>query len=380
MKITFIIQDLFAQGAQYATAMMAKGFAQKGYDVDLIVSQYHNDYAREGKSKVFQVPENTYWYILNKRKARQNLWEIRKYLKHTDSYAVICMSPNYSQAVRVARVGLRQCPKIIHVEHGLAGMKDDYTIIQPPKRGTWSYLRDWMFWSGFDGVFTVSEHGRGDFARVHPHFPLAKITTVFNPVISDNFYENLKSPTTHPWLVDKKCFTFVTAGAHEEYKGHIYLLEAMRLIRDRAEKIRVVIFGKGKLTDVYRQFISENHLEDFVSLGGYTNNFPAEAKSADAFVLPSNLESFGIVIVEAMACGLPVISTDAPFGPREVLDNGRYGTLVPVKNNEMLANAMIALSQQTNDKSNDSNWKRFTTEKAVERYECGLGIAGGNHV
>ena len=377
VKITFVIQDMFAQGAQRATALMAHGFAAKGYDVDLIVSQYHSYIAASNKTlRPFDVPDSVNWIFLDHVKARRNVLQLRKYLIKADSYAVICMSPNYSAAVRLAAVGLRKRPLIVHVEHGLAGMLDDYTILQPPRKFTMRRLRDIIYWRKFDRVFTVSKHGEDDFARMHPDFPRSRIATVYNPVVDENFWRKMKSAPSHSWLSakDRSWFTFVTAAAHEEYKGHFNLLRAMEIIRDFGERIRVVIFGKGSLTESYEKYINNHSLSDYVSIGGFTNNFPAEASGADAFVLPSNLESFGIVLVEALACGLPVVSTDAPFGPREILEDGKYGVLVPVKDPTALARAMCYAAHKTPQPISDDCWKRFTVEAAVERYEKALGI------
>ena len=376
-KIAFIIQDLFAQGAQYATALMVRGFVAKGYEVDLIVSKYHDFIASTKKNlKPFEVPSSVHWITLPHLKARQNVLAIRRYLRTSDAKAIICMSPNYTTAVRMAAIGLGRHHLLAHVEHGLAGMLDDYTVLSPPKKWTRAMIRDRWYWGKFDRVLTVSEYGRSDFARMHPWYPIDRIYTVYNPVVDDVFWAKLKGASSHPWLVNKdpSWFTFVTAAAHEEYKGHFNLLQAMKILKDDGERIRVVVFGKGALTDSYRKFIDDNGLDEYVSIAGFTGNFPAEAKSADAFVLPSNLESFGIVIVEALACGLPVVSTDAPFGPREVLDGGKYGTLVPVKDHEALAKAMCDVKRKGKSSPPDESWKRFTLEAAVKRYEMALGL------
>ena len=101
MKVAFIIQDLFLQGAQHVTALMVRGFIQRGFEVDLIVSKVHTDQRAEGITDEFDVPESTHWIYLKSRKARENIGEIRAYLKTTDAVAVIAMSPNYTQALRL---------------------------------------------------------------------------------------------------------------------------------------------------------------------------------------------------------------------------------------------------------------------------------------
>ena len=383
MRITFIIQDLFVQGAQYATAQLVSGFVAKGYDVDLIVSKWHKYYAQTQKGwNEFKVPDSVRWIHLRNFRARQNVVEIRHYLKTTDSKAVICMSLNYSTAVRVAAFGLRHRPIIVHVEHGLPGYNVDGTIKNPPRRYSVQWLRKWIYWSGFDKVFTVSMRGKADFIRVNPMFDKDKVFVVYNPVVGKDFINKAAMVAKHKWLKPpssaennySRPFTFVSAGVLADYKSQIYMLMAMKILKEWKCPCRLVIFGKGVYRETLERYISENELSECVDLPGVTDQLPAEMKAADCFVLSSEMESFGIVIVEALACGLPVISTDAPFGPREILEDGRFGTLVPVKDAPALAKAMSDAMHAGKAKPSDESWKRFTLESAVDRYEKALGL------
>lgn len=103
---------------------------------------------------------------------------------------------------------------------------------------------------------------------------------------------------------------------------------------------RLVIFGDGPLEAELRAFVGELGIADNVLFAGYVNDPAACYAVADLVVLSSLTEGFGNVLIEAMAAGVPVVSTDAPHGPREILENGRYGALVPVGNAEALAAAM----------------------------------------
>ena len=155
MKVTFIIQDMFARGAQYVTARMVEGFVNRGYDVDLVVSQYHNKLLSEGNANFFKVPQNTNWIFLRHLHARNNILEIRHYLKTTDSLAVFSMSTGYTHALRMASIGLRQRPKLIHVEHFLAGYDDLGRKAKSTMK--WSLNAFWRrwYWGGFDRVFVI---------------------------------------------------------------------------------------------------------------------------------------------------------------------------------------------------------------------------------
>jgi glycosyltransferase involved in cell wall biosynthesis len=122
-------------------------------------------------------------------------------------------------------------------------------------------------------------------------------------------------------------------------KDHRTLLSAFARLH-ATWPARLVIFGEGPLEAELRAFARELGIADNVLFAGYVNDPAACYAVADLVVLSSLTEGFGNVLIEAMAAGVPVVSTDAPHGPREILDNGKYGGLVPVGNAEALAAAM----------------------------------------
>ena len=369
MRITFVIQDLFNQGAQAATAMIVRGFINKGYEVDLIVSKVHLDYRINGFKGEFSVPENTNWIFLKSRKARKNILQLRHYLSQTDAMAVIAMSPNYTNALRIASIGLRHCPHLVHVEHGLASCNDKGERISSRNYYSLRALLGGLFWSKFYRILVVSSFAIDDFRNVEPWCPMSQFYIVHNPVVSDELFVKMKSQPFHPWLVRKKCKTFVSAGAYVANKGHMCILEAInKLVRENIS-IRLILFGAGELENQYLEFVQKN---------GYSNNLPAEEHAADGYILSSITESFGIALVEAMACGLPVIATDAPYGPREILKNGKYGKLVPVGDVDAMAKAIMEVYNSDCSPPPIESWQPYTIEATVLKYEIGVGALINN--
>ena len=366
MRVAFIIQDLIAQGAQAATALMANGFRIRGFDVDLIVSRVHDDMVVSG-AKSFEVVPDVHWIRLKDRKARNNVIQLRKYLSATDAVAVIAMSPNYSDALRIASVCLRRCPRLVHVEHGLASCNDRGEREPYHRKWTMSAIRHGIYWSKFDSVLVVSNAAVNDFMGVNPWYNQNRIHVVNNPVVDDKLLAQRELPPLHPWLREKTLPTIVTAGAYTENKNHMLLLRAFRSAVMQAPA-RLIIFGKGNLEGEYKMFVKENHLENLVSIAGYTYQFPAEAAAADGFVCSSKTESFGIVLVQAMAAGCPVVSTDAPFGPREVLGDGKFGVLVRNEDEAELSKAIIHLARGEIAPAPENSWQRYTVDATVDKY------------
>ena len=102
----------------------------------------------------------------------------------------------------------------------------------------------------------------------------------------------------------------------------------------------------------------------------------SEVAASSGYISCSQIESFGIAIVEGLACGVPVISTDAPCGPREILKDGEYGELVPMNNPELLAQAVVRVIEHGGKKVPDEAWRRFELSRIVELYEksCSLSV------
>ncbi|WP_420961622.1 glycosyltransferase [Brucella sp. IR073] len=170
-------------------------------------------------------------------------------------------------------------------------------------------------------------------------YPAAKVTVIHNPLPQ----AVAASDQSHGWRQDLAAMgagpIIVTAGRLVPVKDHRTLLDAFALLRAK-QPARLVIFGEGPLDGELRVQARQAGIGDAVLFAGYVNDPQACYAVADLFVLSSTSEGFGNVLVEAMAAGVPVVSTDAPHGPREILDNGRYGMLVPVGDAPALAEAM----------------------------------------
>jgi len=162
----------------------------------------------------------------------------------------------------------------------------------------------------------------------------------------------------------------VTAGRLVPVKDHRTLLKAFALLR-ASRDARLVIFGEGPLESELRAAAQEAGIGEDVLFAGYVNDPAACYAAADLFVLSSTSEGFGNVLVEAMASGVPVVSTDAPHGPREILDDGRFGALVPVGDAAALAKAMAEmLGQPTSADVLQSRAADFEIVKIGDRYEA----------
>lgn len=378
MKISFIIQDLFQQGAQYVTALMIRGFIAKGYDVDLVVSKVHADLKKRGDIKPFEIPIETNVTVLPSRKARNNVKAIQKYLLVNQPDAIVAMSSNYTIALALATLLLPGKVKhkcvFAYVEHsGFVGF--DLKTMMPARSRHFSieWFRSLFLKKSYNVIMGVSK-GTSKALEHHMRCRPNYVVPVYNPVIDDLYWKKLAEAPSHPWIKNKDITTIVAAGAHCEIKNHKCLFEALKLANERVP-VRLILFGKGELTDCYQKWINDHNMSDKITLAGHTSNLPAEIHGADAFIISSDLESFSVVLVEALAARVPVISTNCMYGPPELLQNGKFGTLVPTNNPQALADAIISQVLHPKVAAPKESWEPFTVENIVNVYENALGIS-----
>jgi glycosyltransferase involved in cell wall biosynthesis len=217
------------------------------------------------------------------------------------------------------------------------------------------------------GIVAVS-HGVADDLAETARIPRERISVIHNPVVSRAFSERLAAADSHPWLEDGRHPVFITVGRLVPQKNHELLLEALALVRHNLPA-RLIVLGRGPLRDSLLEKARRLGLERAVDFIGFRDNPLPLIKRASALVLSSDYEGFGNVIVEALACGTPVISTDCPFGPAEILEDGRYGRLVPVGDASALAEAMaLPLRMQWPAAELRVRAALFSVDAAAERY------------
>lgn len=184
-----------------------------------------------------------------------------------------------------------------------------------------------------DGVLAISE---GVASRVRSIAPELEPIVVPNACVDDHLRASLEPPparATEPLVV--------ACGRLAPQKGFDVLLKAFAEVRSRVPGSRLRILGKGPLEDALRRQAHDLGIESSVEFVGFVDAPAREFAAASVFCLSSRFEGLGMVVVEAMAAGAPIVSTDCPYGPAEILDGGRFGWLVPVENASALAEALV---------------------------------------
>lgn len=199
-----------------------------------------------------------------------------------------------------------------------------------------------------------------------------KIEVIYNPVDIEGINKLSKEPISNPIRKqDEK--VLIAVGRLVEQKDYVTLLKAFNIVSSKLNS-RLIILGKGPLELELKTLCQELNIENKVDFIGFKKNPYKYMAKADAFVLSSKWEGFGHVVVEAMATGTPVISTNCNSGPPEIIDKNKYGLLVPVGNYEDLADKIIELLSNNNlsEMYSDKGRERaedFNARSIIKQYE-----------
>jgi len=219
-----------------------------------------------------------------------------------------------------------------------------------------------------DHIIAVS-HSLAENLINHAGVSAEKITTIQNPTITAKILNLAMENPDHPWLNNPKYSVVLAAGRLDPDKNFHILLQAFAYLHRKAPATRLIILGEGPERGSLEAATRSLGIAEKVFMPGWLPNPYAIMANADLFTISSKAEGFPNVLAEALACGCPVVSTDCLTGPREILENGRYGRLVPVGDAEALASAMQAALQEQPDKDVlRQRGQFFSIERGVEQY------------
>jgi len=218
-----------------------------------------------------------------------------------------------------------------------------------------------------DGIVAVSDSVASDLAE-NTHISRKAISTIYNPVVDAKLSELAGETLDHPWFAQGQPPVILGAGRLIPQKDFATLLKAFAVLRSKRD-VRLVILGEGKLRPTLEALADKLGIAADVRLPGFAENPYNYMANSAVFALTSLYEGLPGVLIQALACGCPVVSTDCPGGSAEILDGGRYGKLVPVGGVGELAAALEAALDSPPDKhALKLRAAEFSVENAADRY------------
>jgi glycosyltransferase involved in cell wall biosynthesis len=321
------IHDLSPGGVERQCLVLARELQARGVDIVLVVHQMRGEL-------VPLLPPGIPVVNLHSSRTLQDIWRLRRFLLDEQPDVFMANVDHNNVAAALAKALAGTATKLVICQHNALTTGFHDTVNWKHRVVPWFYR---VLASRIDHAVAVSDGIARELieAGISPE----KVSTIFNAVIGDDFESRASLPVRHPWLTSKDRPVFVTAGRLVEMKDHRTLLRAFA-IHLRQRPSRLMLLGAGPLLDELRGLAGSLGIAQHVAFEGFVPNPLPYMRAADAFVLSSRSEGFGNVLVEAMGCGTPVVSTDCSYGPADILANGKHGILVPPRDPDALAPAL----------------------------------------
>jgi glycosyltransferase involved in cell wall biosynthesis len=310
---------------------LAAEFIARGHPVDLVLMS-----AAQDRPLVDLIPAGVRTVDLGCPRLWTSVPALTRYLKRTRPTAVIAAMPLANAVAAYARLASRVPCRLILTEHNARSL----VFGESERRRHLALSPLVRFGYRFGDCIVAVSNGVADRLRRLPGVPADRIRVIYNPAYSARIESLARSPVPHDWLADRAVPVIVASGRLELQKDFETLLRAFALVLAR-RPARLMILGDGSQRTSLEALADRLGLRESVAFEGFVMNPWAYVARAHVFVLSSVHEGLGNVLVEAMACGTSVVSTDCPAGPEEILQGGRYGSLVPMRDPAALADAVI---------------------------------------
>ncbi len=360
--IALFLPSLRRGGAERVMVNLARGFAEQGFKVDLVLARAEGPYLAE-------VPKEVRVVDLDTKRVLYSLPGLVRYLRKERPEAMLS-ALNHANIVAIWAKRLSGVKiQLVVSEHAnlslsVANNKSIRGRLMP------YFIRQFYPWA--DSIVAVSDGVAEDLAD-KTGISTEKLRVIYNPVVTPELIANAEEPLDHPWFAPGEPPVILGMGRLVKQKDFPTLIRAFSLVR-KERPARLIIISEGEERHKLERLVRELGLEADVELPGFVDNPYKYMKHAKLFVLSSRFEGLPTVLVEALAIGTPVVSTDCPSGPAEILEGGKWGELVPVGNSNTLAQAILhSLESVPSVRVNDFI-EVFTIDRVVPRYIEVMGV------
>lgn len=361
-RIALFIESLACGGAEKVTVILANALVQRGYQVDLLMRWEHGkflddldpDIHRFSPSRASGTPFQTLRFLIDYMRDRKPA----ALLAHMEKPSLLALLAGvivgYKNIVPCVHTDLTTYAKLEHCA----------------RRTILKYLVAVFYRLAIRIVAVSTGTAQSTAALIGRKAP--PIDVILNGFNIEKMRQRAQEDTGIPWLQNKTMPVIIACGRLVEQKGYDVLLRAFAVLR-QTMAARLIILGDGPMRAQLEETARALKIADDVTMPNCHPNPAACFGHSDLFVLASRVEGLSNVLIEALIVGVPVVSTDCPTGPREVLQNGRFGSMVPVDDVGALAEAMrAALLAAANDTpvapEYASHIRKFSVETMVDGY------------
>jgi glycosyltransferase involved in cell wall biosynthesis len=365
IKLMLLRPTLGQGGADRVTLTLLQHFDRRVFRPSLVLSSVAGEYVED-------VPEDVAVHSLGGRRLWTAWIPLTRLLRREKPDILFSTSSGTNVIAVIAHFLAGSSGRLVLSERNVL-MHGGATL----KRRLLTWMKQ-VLYGRADRVTAVSQGVKDDLVS-RLGLAAEKVTVVYNPIVSDEMLSKAQEPLDHPWFGDE---TPVVLGVgrlvHE--KGFDILIRAIAEV-GKKRPVRLVILGQGELREALQAQIDELGQSERVSLAGFDKNPFKYMAQCDLFVLSSRNEGLPGVLIQAMACGAAVVSTDCPSGPSEIITGGADGVLVPVADVGAMAREFARLlgnaelRQRFGERGRETA-ERFRVEVVLRNYEAAL--LGGN--
>ena len=339
MKITIILPSLEIGGAEKLTINLINNWINQGYEIELLLMKKEGPLLKELNNQKIKI------FNLNSKKMLSAFLPLYKFFKQNQIDIVWGNMWPLTSIIIFAWILSGKKGKLFVTEHNPL----TYEISQYSKSK--EFILRFIFalsYRNATGISTVSKGIKNNLSKL-AFINKNKIKVIYNPVaIGNDKIKQLFNFKEKLWN-SKYSTKLLSVGNLKFQKNHKLLINAFSKLPKNLNS-QLIIIGDGPYRKELEHLINNLKLSKRILLIGHKNNPYPWYNSADLFILSSNYEGFGNVLVEALECGLPIVSTNCFCGPKEILENGKYGKLVEVNNVNDLKNGIIEQLNKKHDK------------------------------
>lgn len=363
MKVVFYLDNLKSGGVQRRTMRLLKGLVDHDINRNLVIKLVINQTDGENFNLVPPSVNLCVLGNLSGKKLQRSLGEAL--MKANPDIVVSCMGQQFIQAVKYKFRLSKTCRWYI-IQAVPVNLLANNWVSNLIRR-----LAMYWFYPKADNIICVSDEVKATVDNLH--FKLKrKSITIYNPVVSHNLLSLANEPVTHRFFSNGNT-VLVAAGRLNIQKDYNTLIKAFAKLKaltlESDFSCKLLVLGNGELHEELQALINSLDLNDDIDLVGFVDNPYKYINKADLFVMSSLWEGLPNAMIEALAIGKPIVSTDCIAGPREILKNGKFGTLVPTKNPEAFAEGILdELAKKRNVTELAERGWMFSVKNSAKKY------------
>lgn len=362
--VALFAQSLECGGVERITVNMLQHLASRGHRADILLRVAAGEFLAE-------LPPGVRVVELGKSPA-QALLRLVGYLRREQPRNLLSlMYPQNELALLAKALSGTRVRTLVSVRSMLSGQHEIVAFRSPCLRLLHTAWVKFLARHGYphaDGIVTVSDGAARDIADL-TRLPASRITVIRNPVIRPQLFARADEPPSHAWFSANQPPVILGVGRLHPIKDFATLIEAFAIVRAQ-RPARLLILGDGPEMSRLRRLAADRGVAADVDMPGFSANPYPAMRAAAVLALTSRFDALPGVVIEALALGTPIVATDCPSGPAEILRGGRYGELTPVGGQKEVAAAILrVLEGQSAVRPADQDWlDQFREATAMDRY------------